>query len=194
MEEDLTALLRAWAAGDQPARDRLFERVYPDLRRMAAGRLLRERADISVDATELVHEAFLRLKDQRLVDWESRTQFFALTSTLLRRILVDHAKRRRRDKRGAAAVHIPFDEAWAIGDRAGRTAGAGEKITVDLLDLDEALADLAAIRASAARIVELRFFTGLEIAETAECLGLSRATVIRRWRFARAWLTRRLEA
>ncbi len=182
MEDDLTGLLRAWSAGDRPARDRFFERVYPDLRRLAAGRLLRERADISIDATELVNEAFLRLASQRRVEWQSRAQFFALMSTLLRRILVDHAKRRGRSKRGSAAVHVPFDEQWI----------AAEPIDVDLLALDEALTDLAAIRATAARIVEMRFFGGLEVDETAASLGLSRATVIRRWRFARAWLARRL--
>lgn len=182
MEDDLTGLLRAWTDGDQGARDRFFERVYPDLQRLAAKRLIGEPADLTLGATDLVNEAYVRLSAQRRVDWRCRAQFFALSATMIRRILVDHAKHRGRHKRGAGRLRVPLDESAAIGSA----------LDVDVLAVDRALTELAAVRATAARIVELRFFSGLGVEETAATLGLSRATVVRRWRFARAWLARSL--
>ncbi len=179
---EVTVLLQSWSSGDVDARDRLFELVYSDLHRLAASRLYGERSELSIEATDLAHEVFLRLVEQRRTDWQCRAQFFALTSTLLRRILVDRAKRRGRLKRGGGAMHVSF-EAMAVGSPA---------IDIDLLALDEALVELAAIRLTAARIVELRFIAGLSVEETAQVIGLSRRSVMRRWRFARAWLLKRL--
>lgn len=178
----VTGLLQSWAAGDHGAQERLFERVYPELRRLAAAKLYREPYPASIQATDLVGEAYLRLVDQSRVDWQCRAQFFAISATLIRRILVDRAKRRVRLKRGAGAVRVSLD----------RVDPSVPGQDVDLLALDQALVDLARIRASSARIVELRYFGGLSIDETADTLGLGPATVVRQWRFAKAWLAERL--
>lgn len=181
--DDLTELLRSWKdAGRQ--RERLFDRIYPELHRLARQQLARERSSISIQATELVHEAYLRLVDQRRSDWQCRAQFYALAALTLRRILVDHAKHRRRHKRGAGAVHLSLDE----------TLIPGTAPELDVLALDQALVELAKIRLTTARVVELRYFAGLSLEETAAVMGIARKTVQRRWRFARAWLGRRLGA
>lgn len=179
--EPITAWLVAWAAGDREAERRLFDLVYPELKRLARQRLAREQGRITLGATDLVNEAYLRLVAQR--GWQNRHQFFAVSATFLRWILVDHAKHGRRRKRGSDAVHLALDEELLPG-------GAGPDL--DLLALDQALVELARIRTLAARIVELRFFAGLSVEEAAEALGASRATVLRQWRFARAWLACRL--
>ena len=175
--EPITAWLVAWAAGDGEAERRLFDLVYPELKRLARQRLARERGQITLGATDLVSEAYLRLVAQR--GWQNRQQFFALAATYLRWILVDHAKHGRRRKRGHDAVHLALDEELLPG---------GTRPDLDLLALDQALVELARVRTLAARIVELRFFAGLSLEETADALGASRATVLRQWRFARAWL------
>ncbi len=179
---ELTVLLRAWAAGDDDAEAALFAEMYPRLRRLARSKLRGEVSARPMDATELVHEVYIRLVHQRQIDWRSRDHFFAMAATVIRRVLVDQARRRQSCKRGSGAVHVSLAEAnlphhpWAL----------------DLLALDRALADLAAIRQTAARVVELRFFAGLSIEDTATTLHVGRTTVIRQWRFARAWLTEQL--
>jgi RNA polymerase sigma factor (TIGR02999 family) len=180
--ESITEWLQAWAAGDREAEHWLFDLVYPELKRLARRQLARERGRITLGATDLVNEAYLRLAAQR--DWQNRHHFFALAATLLRWILVDHAKQGGRQKRGRGAVHLVFDE----------TLLPGAPPDLDLLALDEALVALARVRTLAARIVELRFFAGLSVEEAAMALGVSRATVLRQWRFARAWLARTLGA
>lgn len=181
-DESVTAWLQAWTSGDPEAGDRLFALVYPELKKLARRFLARERVGAPLGATELVHETFLRLVAQRQDHWQNRDQFFALAATLARRILVDQAKHDRRRKRGGGMVHVTFDEGLF----------PGEPPNVDLLALDDALVELARIRLTTARIVELRFFAGLDLVETARILGVSRATVLRQWRFARAWLARKL--
>lgn len=179
--EDVTALLVAWGRGDAAALERALPLVYDDLRRIARQRLRRERADHTLSATALVHEAYVRLLGQRAAEWRSRTHFFALSSQLMRRILVDHA-RRRAARGGAGRLSLTCDAAL----------GAEHPRDVDLLALDAALDELARHDARAARLVELRFFGGLSNDEAAQALNVSRATAERDWAFARAWLHARL--
>jgi len=177
--EDVTGLLRAWRRGDAAARDELLERVYAHLKRIALAQLRGERAGHTLQPTALVHEAFLRLVDQTRLDWRDRAQFFGLAATTMRRILVDHARRRRRRKRQVDEV------------RTGLTLIASPSPSlpeIDLLALDQALDRLAAEAPRAARVVEMRYFTGLELEEVATCLEISSATVRRDWDFARAFL------
>jgi len=181
-EESITAWLQAWTSGDTEAGEHLFALVYPELKKLARRFLARERVGVPLGTTELVHETFLRLVAQRQDHWQNRDQFFALAATLARRVLVDQAKHDRRRKRGGGVVHVTFEE--------GLLPGAPPN--VDLLALDDALAELARIRWTTARIVELRFFAGLDLVATARILGVSRATVLRQWRFAKAWLARKL--
>jgi RNA polymerase sigma factor (TIGR02999 family) len=180
---DITQMLIDWSNGDRAALDRLIPVVYAELRRQAARHLRRERAGHSLQTTSLIHEAYLRLVDQREVRWQNRAHFFAVASQLMHRILVDHARRRHRAKRGGSAARLPLEEALVI---------AAEKSDVDLLALDEALERLAAIDPRQSRIVELRFFSGLSIEETAEVLGVSPATVKNDWNVAKAWLRREM--
>jgi RNA polymerase sigma factor (TIGR02999 family) len=175
-EEDVTRLLQAWRRGDDAARNALLERVYVHLKRIAAAQLRGERFEHTLQPTALVHEAYLRLVDQAQVDWRDRAHFFGLVSTTMRRVLIDHARRRASRKRR------PGDAGPAL-----TIAGAGGA-EVDLLDLDRALERLAAESARAARVVEMRYFAGLEIDEVASCLEISPATVKRDWEFARAWM------
>jgi RNA polymerase sigma factor (TIGR02999 family) len=177
--EDVTRLLQAWRQGDLAARDELLARVYAHLRRLASAQLRGERAGHSLQPTDLVHEAYLRLVDQTRVDWRDRAHFFGLAATTMRRVLVDHARRRHRKKR-------QVDEVRTGTTRIAAAAAAGSP--VDLLDLDRALERLAAESPRVARVVEMRYFAGLEIAEVAACLGLSSATVRRDWDYARAWM------
>jgi RNA polymerase sigma factor (TIGR02999 family) len=173
-----TALLIAWGGGDEGARERMLPLVYDELRRLAAGYLRRERPGHTLQPTALVHEAYVRLIDQRQVDWSNRAQFVGLAAVMMRRILVNHARDRVADKRGAGAEHVPLTVA-------GDPMGAPE---LDLLDLHDALERLAELDRRKSEIVELKFFGGLTIEEIAETVQVSRATVEREWKFARAWL------
>ena len=175
-------LLRAWREGDDTALDALMPLVHDELRRIARRCLYGERANHSVQATELVNEAFLRLVDVQHVDWQSRTHFLAMSARLMRRVLVDLARSRHADKRGGGAVRVTLDEA-AIG---------GVAPEADVIRLDDALQALAALDERKSRVVELRFFGGLTVDETAVALDVSSKTVLRDWEFARAWLQREL--
>jgi RNA polymerase sigma factor (TIGR02999 family) len=181
-ESAVTTLLTAWGQGDSSALERLVPLVYADLRRVARRRLNAEGRDHTLSPTALVHEAYLRLVDQHSVRWQNRAQFFAVASELMRRILVDHARRRGAAKRGGGTVRLSLDAALAQWESPG----------LDLLQLDDALRELAALQPRSARVVEVRFFGGLSIEETAAALDLSRATVEREWAAARAWLYLRL--
>jgi RNA polymerase sigma-70 factor, ECF subfamily len=181
-EDDVTGLLVAWGQGDRAADSRLIAVVYQDLRRVARRRLRAERADHSLAPTALVHEAYLRLVDLRRVRWHNRAQFFAIAARLMRRILVDHARAHIAAKRGGPDWKLPL--AADFGGTMPRD--------VNLLDLDAALAKLATIDSRLGDLVVLRFFGGLTVAEAAEGLGVSPATVKRDWSRARAWLFREL--
>lgn len=179
----VTELLAAWGAGDTGASDALVPLVYEELRRQARRALRREGEGHTLQATALVHEAWLRLDGQHDARWESRSHFLAVAAQTMRRVLVDHARARRAQKRGGGEVQISLDDAHA----------AVAPDTVDVLALDDALALLAAMDARKARLVELRYFAGMSIPEAAAALGVSQATVIREWAVARMWLRRELE-
>ena len=176
-QSDVTQLLVALNDGDKEALDKLLPLVYSELRRLADHYLRRERSDHTLQATALVHEAYLRLVDQN-VSWQNRAHFFGVAAEMMRRILVDHARSHQAAKRGSGGVKLSLDEAIDLSDE--RAA--------DLIALDEALTALAAFDPQKSRIVELRFFGGLSIEETARVLGIGSATVIRQWRTAKAWL------
>jgi RNA polymerase sigma factor (TIGR02999 family) len=180
--DGITRLLNAWQEGDTGARDQLFVVVYDELRRRAAGKLRRERPGHTLRPTALVHEAYLRLLGQDRVRWQNRAQFFAIASEMMRRVLVDHARDKKARKREGAAVRVALEEDVA----------AVQPREVDLLALDDALSQLAALNARQGRIVELRFFGGLSTPEIAEVLEVSQRTVDREWHFARTWLYRRM--
>ena len=182
----ITELLLAWSAGDSAALDTLIPIVYRELRHQAQRALRRESVGHTLQSTALVHEAFLRLVDQRRAQWESRTQFFAVAAQLMRRVLVDHARARRSAKRGGGAHHITLSEAGAASARA-------DADDVDVLALDEALERLTTLDPGKARLVELRYFAGLSVDETAEALGVSPSKIDREWAVARRWLRRELE-
>jgi len=179
---DLTAWLQAWSAGDLAVEERLLPAVYDELRRQARLQLRRERREHTLSPTAVVHEAYLRLVGQRRARWESREQFFAVAARMMRRVLVDHARSHGTVKRAGGAVHVSLEEGIAVE----------LPRELDLLALDAALDELAALEERHARIVELRFFGGLSLEETAEALLVSPATISREWRLARAWLHRRL--
>ncbi len=181
--QNVTDLLNAWGAGDQGAFDELVTVVYAELRRQASRYLRHESPGHTLQTTDLIHEAYLRLVDQKNPHWQNRAQFFGIASQLMRRILVDHARARHRAKRGGQNIRISLDEEVASG-------GSNE---VELIDIDEALSRLAEIDIQQAKIVELRFFAGLNVEETAQVLGISPRTVKRIWRFAKAWLRRELQ-
>jgi RNA polymerase sigma factor (TIGR02999 family) len=183
---DVTQLLLAWGAGDPTAGDRLLPAVYAELRRQAARAMRRESSEHTLQATALVHEAYLRMVDQRRVVWRGRAHFFGVAAQVMRRILVDHARERHAAKRGGGLRQLTLGDA----DAAAPAAEQG----VDVLALHEALERLAALDAHQARLVELRYFGGLSIEETAEALEVSPATVKREWAVARAWLRRELSA
>jgi RNA polymerase sigma factor (TIGR02999 family) len=176
-------MLIEWGRGDRKALDNLIPMVYSELRRQAARYLRRERMGHSLLTSDLIHEAFLRLVDQKNARWQNRAHFFAISAQLMRRILVDHARRRHRAKRGGSAFTLPLDE--------GLVAAAG-KPDVDLLALDEALTRLAAIDLRQSQIVELRCFSGLSIEETAAVLGVRATTVKDDLNMAKAWLRREM--
>jgi RNA polymerase sigma factor (TIGR02999 family) len=179
---DVTALLQEWSQGHGAAIDKLTPLVYTELRRLAHRYMRRERTDHTLRSTELVHEAYLRLVDQKQARWQDRAHFFAMSAQIMRRILVDHARARLRQKRGEGASTLVLNEAIDYPGRRG----------LELVALDDALDGLAKLDPQQSRIVELRFFTGLSIEETAEVLGVSKATVNRDWVTARAWLSREL--
>jgi len=180
--KDVTQLLIDWNNGNRQAPDDLLPLVYDELRRVAAHYLQRERPGHTLQGTALVHEAYLRLIDQTRVRWQNRAHFLGVAAQMIRRILVDHARAKQSAKRGRIAMKLSLDESIEAPER-------GE---VDLGALDDALEDLGKIDPQQARIVELRFFTGLSIEETAEALSISPATVKRDWVVARAWLFREL--
>jgi RNA polymerase sigma factor (TIGR02999 family) len=180
--QNITEILREWSGGKQEALDELMPLVYAELHRQAARYLRRERPDHTLQTTALINEAYLKLIDQKNVNWESRTHFFAIAAQAMRRILVDYAKTRNREKRGGAAENLPLEEALQVQ--------AKEENSVDLITLDAALTRLADIDEQQARVVELRYFADLSLEETAEALRVSRATVARDWSVAKAWLLR----
>jgi RNA polymerase sigma factor (TIGR02999 family) len=181
---DLTALLRAWSAGDAQAADALMAVVYKELRRQATRYLSSERTDHTFRPTALVNEAYLRLARQRRVVWQDRGQFFAVAATVMRRLLVDHARRHRASKRGSWSHTISLED--------GEQVSVSPAQDLDILELNDALVELSAVDPLRARMIELRFFGGLTTDETAEALAVSSATVTRGWRLARAWLHHRL--
>jgi RNA polymerase sigma factor (TIGR02999 family) len=178
---ELTNLLVEWGKGNQLALDRLLPYVYDELRTLARSYLRRERLDHTVHTGTLVHEAFVRLVEGHQVSWEGRAHFFGIAARLMRQILVDHARARDASKRGAGKAAEPIDTALSI---------AVQAMDVSVLALDRALDQLAAIDPAGARVVELRFFGGLTVEETAEVMEISTGTVKREWSAARAWLRR----
>lgn len=180
----ITALLQKWRHGEQEAFDEVIQYVYNDLRRRARAYIRAEREGQSLQPTGLVHEAFIKLVDKRAIDWQDRNHFFAIAAQAMRRILVDRVRAKRRDKRGGGQDDVPLDEAQTI---------SADREHIDLVTLDEALTALAAFDARQAQIVELKYFGGMTLEETAELLDISPATVKRDWQIARAWLRQQLE-
>ena len=182
-KHEITQILQEWSEGKREALDKLMPLVYDELHRQAAGYLRRERRGHTLQTTALINEAYLKLIDQKEVAWESRTHFFALAANAMRQILVDYARTKNRQKRGGELQKVDLDEALMIATR--------EK-AIDLVALDEALTRLEKIDEQQSRVVELRYFSGLSLEETAEALHISRATAAREWAMARAWLHREL--
>jgi RNA polymerase sigma factor (TIGR02999 family) len=180
--KDVTEMLRDWSQGDSEAFNKLIPAVYGELRRQAARYLRRERADHTLQTTALIHEAYLRLIDQRSVQWQNRAHFYGIAAQLMRRILVDHARRHHAAKRGGFAIKLQLDEAMTVSAQRD----------VEIVQLDESLNRLAAIDPRKSRIVELRYFSGLSVDETAEVLRVSPATVKHDWSMAKAWLRREM--
>jgi RNA polymerase sigma factor (TIGR02999 family) len=184
----VTGALVAWGRGETGAADRLLEMVYPELHRIAEREMRRERVGHTLQPTAVVHEAYLKLVDQSKVDWRNRAHFLGVAAQAMRRLLVDHARRRLRDKRGGGVTLVEIEAA------AAQPGLAVPARSVDLLALDQALERLAALDTGQARLVELRFFGGLSVEESAEALGVSTATAGRDFRSARAFLARELGA
>jgi RNA polymerase sigma factor (TIGR02999 family) len=180
---EVTRLLKDWSGGDSAALDQLIPIVYDELRAVAARYLRRERQDHTLQPTALVNEAYLRLIDQKQVQWQNRAHFVAVAAQMMRRILVDHARNHNRAKRGGGARKVSLDEAVALSE--GRAD--------ELVELDEALTALAGFDERKSRVVELRYFGGLNVEETAEVLQVSEITVARDWKLAKAWLYTRIE-
>jgi len=183
-EPDITGILRELSDGKRDSFNRLIPLVYDELRRIARRQLRAEREGHTLSATAVVHEAYLRLVDVRNADWRDRAHFFAVAARLMRRVLIDYARAKRRNKRGGQAIRVPLTEAEGIPTRH----------TEDLLNLDEALTRLAAKNERLCQVVECRCVVGLSVEETAVALGTSAATVKRDWVLARAWLNRELAA
>ena len=181
-QAQITDLLVAWGDGDQTALERLFPLVYDELRRLAAFYLRRERSDHTLQPTALVNEVYLRLVDQRRVGWQNRAQFFGVAAQMMRRILVSHARSRHAAKRGGSDRRITLQDELAVADQRD----------VNLLALDDALTKLEAIDPEKSKLVELRFFSGLTVPETAEVMSVSPRTVDRKWQTAKAWLYREI--
>ncbi len=181
--QDVTQMLKAISAGDETAPERLLALVYNELRRLAHGYMKNERSDHTLQATALVHEAYIQLVDWKNVSWQNRAHFFAAAARMMRKILVDHARERNALKRGGGLRTIALDEAVSFPNQK----------SVDLIGLDDALLELSSFDLQQARIVELRFFGGLTIEETAHALNISDSTVKRDWQIAKAWLYNRLK-
>ena len=179
---EVTKLLKDWGAGDKSALDNLMPLVHDELHRLARQHMRREQPGHLLQTSALVNEAYLRLVDASQVDWQNRAHFFGIAARLMRRILVDDARRRHRDKRGGCAIPVPLDEA----------ADLPQEQAANLVSLDDALKALAAIDPRQSEIIELRFFGGMSIEETAEVLKVSPGTVARDWTFARAWLRKEM--
>jgi len=179
---EVTGLLIAWGAGDESAFEQLVPLVHAELRDLAHRAMGRERAGHTLQTTALVNEAYLRLIDVSRVRWQDRAHFFAMSARLMRRILVDHARSRKSQKRGGATRKVSFEEALVVSTERGS----------DLVALDDALKGLAAVDARKCEVVELRYFGGLSVEESAEALHVSPDTILRDWRLAKAWLLREL--
>lgn len=182
-EKDITGLLREWSGGKPEAFERLVPLVYEELRRMAGGFLRGEREGHLLQPTALVHELYLRMLEQERAQWQDRAHFFAVAAKMMRRILVDHARKQVAGKRGGGVAHVPIEEAMDEAEETSRT----------ILAVDEALTRFAELDPERSRIVELRYFGGLDLEEIAEMLQVSRTTVKRHWAVARMWLHRELE-
>jgi RNA polymerase sigma factor (TIGR02999 family) len=180
--ENITDLLVSYGRGDKESLDKLMPVVYDELRRQAARYLRREQPGHTLQTTALIHEAYVRLVDQRNVQWQNRAHFFGIAAQMMRRILVDHARTKKRAKRGGSDIKVSLDDATV--------AVKGQDL--DVVALDEALERMAEIDEQQSRVVELRFFSGLTVEETAEVMGISPATVKRDWSMAKAWLHREL--
>ena len=178
--QQVTQLLVAWGDGDQAALDELMPLVYEELRRLARRYMSKERPGHTLQTSALVHEACLRLVDQKNIHWQDRAHFFGIAARLMRQVLVDYARKRRYAKRGGDARRVPLDEAMIVS----------EERAADVVALDDALKSLAEIDPRQSEIVELRFFGGLSIEETAEVLNVSPGTIMRDWTLAKAWLRR----
>jgi RNA polymerase sigma factor (TIGR02999 family) len=178
---DVTGLLNAWTQGDLEARERLFPLIYADLRRIAGARLKRERSAHTLQPTELVHEVFLKLAHSRM-SWKDRGHFYAVAAEAMRRVLIDHARSKRRRKRGAGSDPLPLDETVAVPIR----------LDHQVIELIEALGELRVMDSRQGEVVDLRFFAGLSVEETALALDLSPATIKREWSVARTWLHHRM--
>ena len=177
-ENEITQQLIAWSKGDKSALERLIPAVYQELRRMADYYLRGEQSGHSLQPTALVHEAYLRLIDQTQVEWQNRAHFFGVAAQMMRRILIDHAKAKHRVKRGGTAPRVSLDE----------SVNFSQERAAELLALDDALQVLGQLDERKSRIVELRYFGGLTVEETAQVLGVSDKTVMRDWKLAKAWL------
>jgi RNA polymerase sigma factor (TIGR02999 family) len=182
MSKEITQLLQAWRAGDQAALDQLLALVYDELRRLAGHYLRGERQGHTLQSSALVHEAYLLLAGQDKIAWQNRAHFFGVAAQAMRRVLVEYARSRNYQKRGGKAAHVGLDAAAELA--AGRVA--------EVIALDDALQGLAKIDARKSRVVELRYFGGLSVEETAEALGISTVTVMRDWHTAKAWLLREI--
>lgn len=182
---DVTGLLHLWSKGDPSALERLTPLIYAECRRIAARQLRREHREHTLDPTELVHELYLRLVDQRRASWENRAQFFGVAAQLMRRILVDYARARHAAKRGGSGIFVSLGAAADV---------SGDPQVADVLAVDDALERLAAQDPEQVRIIELRFFAGLTVEETAQVVGRSPRTVKREWALAKAWLYRELRS
>jgi len=181
-QPEITALLVAWSNGERSALDQLTPLVYKELRQLAKRALKHERAGHTLQTSDLVHEAYLKLFNEREMSWQNRAHFFAVAAQMMRMILVDYARKRNYAKRGGGALQVSFAEALAVSDE--RAA--------DLIALDDALNALARFDERKSQIAELRYFGGLSVEETAEALGVAPVTVMRDWRLAKAWLYREL--
>ena len=186
---EVTQLLLRWRAGDEAALQALLPLVYEELRSLARRHLRHERGSHTLQRTALVHEAFLRIVDQKQVDWESRTQFYGIASQMMRRVLVDYARRRSTVKRGDGAQHVDLD---AILQDEGDDLPLAQEPAIDFAAIDDALKRLETLDPQQGRLVELRFFGGLSIKETADVIGISPATVKREWSTARLWLLQQM--
>lgn len=183
MSQNVTELLHEWNSGNTEVAEALLPLIYDELHRRAAAYMRRERRNHTLQPTALVHEAYLKLVGQRNYNWNDRQHFFAIASQVMRRILVDHARSRKRQKRGGSNEDLPLEEALLAG---------AEEADVDLLALDEAMSRLAKFDPQQEKLVELRYFGGMSLEEAAKALGISRATAARDWQVAKAWLHREM--